>query len=208
METWIDVGAHLGEKTLEAARANPELRVFAFEPNLAVARKLFASPWNYIVMPLAVSEANGVVDFTFNADDACSSLLPLNPEGVEAWVEREEAGGIFRGGEWGLKETGHVQVPSIRLNTFMDIYGIQEVSWLKIDAQGHDLEVVKSAGIRLHWIERITLEVQITEIPLYQGASTKDEVLEYMEEMGFVLVSSETQSLGMEENLTFVNKRA
>jgi hypothetical protein len=90
----------------------------------------------------------------------------------------------------------------------MDIYGIQEVSWLKIDAQGHDLEVVKSAGIRLHWIERITLEVQITEIPLYQGASTKDEVLEYMEEMGFVLVSSETQSLGMEENLTFVNKRA
>ncbi len=200
---WIDVGAHLGEKTLEAARADPELRVYAFEPNLAVARKLLASPSNYIVMPLAVTSFNGFVQFRFNADDACSSVLPLNPEGVKAWIEREEAGGIVRSGE-GLTETGKVLVPSMRLDTFMDVYGIAEVDWLKIDAQGLDEGVVRSAGNRLRWIERVTLEVQITPIPLYVGASTKEEVVDYMEEQGFALVSSTTQSLGQEENLDFM----
>jgi precorrin-6B methylase 2 len=36
-QIWLDVGAHEGEKTLAAARANPALYVYAFEPNLAAA---------------------------------------------------------------------------------------------------------------------------------------------------------------------------
>ncbi len=31
---WIDVGAHRGETTLHHALRNPNLKIFAFEPNL------------------------------------------------------------------------------------------------------------------------------------------------------------------------------
>jgi len=77
---------------------------------------------------------------------------------------------------------------------------------LKIDTQGMDLAVVKSAGSRLRDIAKITLEVDIKPAPLYAGAPSKDEVLAFLREAGFSLVSVEMQSHGQEENLTFIRK--
>ncbi|HYL72996.1 MAG TPA: FkbM family methyltransferase [Bryobacteraceae bacterium] len=86
--------------------------------------------------------------------------------------------------------------------------GISKVKYLKIDAQGGDLAVIRSAGERLRDIDRISLEVQITAVPLYRNAPGKEEVVRFLDEAGFDLVTIEQQSHGQEENLTFSRRAA
>src|SRR5438309_7822870 len=108
---------------------------------------------------------------------------------------------------WIGGETLHVKaqltVPTIRLDTFMNLFNITLVDFLKVDAQGMDLAVIRSAGSRLRDIGRITLEVDLSPKPLYSGAASKREVLEFMSSAGFRLASAESQTHGQEENLTF-----
>jgi FkbM family methyltransferase len=195
--TWIDVGAHRGDITLWHARHNPGLKIYAFEPNLRLAAKLMGRAPNYLPIPMAVAERDGYADFHINAFDAASSLLPLHQEGLRTWVGVENH-----------KEESVVSVPTIRLDTFMDRVGLEKVDFLKIDAQGMDLAVIRSAGSRLADIAKITLEVEIAPITLYEGAPSKREVLEFLGGAGFSLIKVEKQTHGQEENLTFVRNNS
>jgi len=192
-EIWIDVGAHLGEKTFTFAQENPALRVYAFEPNLQLAAQRLGRLPNFVVMPMAVSEQDGCADFYLNAFAAASSLLPFDSAGLIGW----------RGGEV-LKVERKVVVPTIRLDTFLDLMGIADVHFLKIDAQGADLAVIRSLGGRIQQVRKISLEVQINPVPLYAGGSQKEEVQQYLDAAGFFLESCEKQSYEQEENLTYL----
>ena len=193
---WIDVGAHLGAETLPAAKQNPELQVYAFEPNLKLAAESWGALPNFIVISAAVAETEGLSDFYLNANAGASSLLPFNPAGLTEWI----------GGDV-LRVEAKIKVPTVRLDTFMSLAGISSVEYLKVDAQGADLSVIKSAGERLRDVKKIKLEVATTTKSLYEGAARRAEVLGYMEAFGFSLTSIEKQSHGQEENLTFVSGR-
>ncbi len=193
--TWVDVGAHNGEETLGHAWLNPGLKVYAFEPNLRAAVTMIGKAANFIVLPMAIAETDGCGEFHINAFDAASSLLALNDDGVQSW----EAARV-------LKVESVVTVPTIRLDTFMNLVGIKEIDFLKVDSQGMDLAVIRSAGNRLQNIKKIKLEVWVSAQPLYSGAPRKDEVVSFLNERGFDLTATETESEGNEENLTFTRK--
>ena len=192
---WIDVGAHLGEMTFAPARLDPSLTVFAFEPNLAVAVKRVGLIANFVVLPMAVGEEDGCRPFYVNQHDAASSLLPFDQEGLRNWIGGEQ-----------LNVERTVSVSAIRLDTFMELMRIPRIAFLKIDAQGADLAVVRSAGSRLEDIDSITLEVAITPVQLYTGATSKELVVGFLQERDFELVRTVRQSFDQEENLTFVRK--
>src|SRR5216684_1016730 len=105
---WIDVGAHLGETTLGFARSNPDILVFAFEPNWSLSRQIMGQVANFLVFPMAVSEKDGLADFFLNAADYTSSLLPFDPGGLNQWRGSED-----------LRLESRMVVPTIRLDTFM-----------------------------------------------------------------------------------------
>jgi len=191
-EVWVDVGMHLGEKTFEVAQVNPRLRVYAFEPNLELAAARMGRLPNYTVLPLAVAKHDGSANFHVNALPAASSLLPLKPDALHEWIGGEQ-----------LAEVRAVVVPTIRLDTFMRQFGIERVDYLKIDAQGADLAVVESLGVRIRDVRRIDLVVQITPKGLYAGGSDPAETVAYLQSLGFELRRRELQSHGQEENLTF-----
>jgi FkbM family methyltransferase len=193
---WIDVGAHLGEKTFAAAVDDPDLVVYAFEPNLPLALRLANRLPNYIALPMAVAEVDGSSVFFVNTCDVASSLLPFDQAGVERWRTSEP-----------LAVAAEVVVPTIRLDTFMRAAGIDHVDFLKVDAQGADLAVVRSAGDLLRVVGGLEIEVETSATPLYEGAPTKTEVVEYLRERGFALQRAEAQSDGQEENLFFVRSR-
>ncbi len=174
------------------AAGDSSLRVYAFEPNLAVASQRIGALPNFVVIPMAIAEQDGCASFYVNSFAAASSLLPFNSQGLEKWID----GDLLR-----VEQT--IAVPTIRLDTFLHRMDIREVEYLKVDAQGADLAVIRSAGARLADIERISLEVQITPDPLYEGASEKASVIECLHGAGFTLVSTERQSHDQEENLTF-----
>jgi FkbM family methyltransferase len=189
---WIDVGAHLGERTLEAAQKEADLIVYAFEPNLKVAVELFGVRDNFVVIPMAVAQSDGFSPFFLNRFSKASSLLPFNPKGLETWIDNEQ-----------LEIEKKVVVPTIRLDTFLNLMGIGKVDLLKIDAQGGDFGVVLSAGNRLKDIRKIILEVVTNPLQLYSGAATKSVVVDFLQQQGFIVTKVQEQSQGQEENLTF-----
>ncbi|MEX0270519.1 FkbM family methyltransferase [Leptolyngbyaceae cyanobacterium UHCC 1019] len=97
-------------------------------------------------------------------------------------------------------------VPTIRLDTFLNQMQIDEIDYLKIDAQGSDFDVVLSLGDRLRDCRKVKLEVAITPIQLYSGAATKTEVINYFTQHDFVLIRIDKQSHEQEENFTFVRR--
>jgi FkbM family methyltransferase len=190
---WIDVGAHHGERTLRYAHRNPGLRVYAFEPNLAAVAKLGGRTPNFVVIPMAVSEENGCAELHINAYDEASSLMSLSEGGVRAW----------KGGE-SFAVASTMTVPTIRLDTFLNAFGIATVDYLKIDAQGADLAVLRSAGQRILDVKEIAVEVSIAPKPVYIGAPSKDEIVSFLNSRGFSFVGATRQSFDQEENLTFI----
>jgi FkbM family methyltransferase len=189
---WIDVGAHHGETTLGYANHNPGLTIYAFEPNFRAAATLIGRAPNFIVIPMAVAETNGHAEFHINAFDAASSLLRMDENSRRSWTDGEQ-----------LESQETVTVPTLRLDTFFDRTGISRVDFLKIDTQGTDLAVLRSAGPRLRDIAKITLEVDISPRRLYVGSASRDEVVSFLKNAGFVLTAEESQSHGHEQNLTF-----
>jgi FkbM family methyltransferase len=190
--TWIDVGAHHGDASLWQAQQNPGLKVYAFEPDLRAAALLIGRAANFVVIPMAVAESDGQGQFHLNRFAPASSMLPMDEDARNAWI----------GGQTLEVETV-ITVATIRLDTFLNLLRISAVDFLKIDTQGMDLAVVRSAGSRLRDIHKVVMEVDLSPKPLYRGAPSKNEVCEFMKFAGFKLVSAESQSDRQEENLTF-----
>jgi FkbM family methyltransferase len=188
---WIDVGAHLGQDTLDAARGNPRLLVFAFEPNWTLARQIMARAVNFVVLPMAVSDNDGFAEFFVNSSDVSSSLVAMEESGLAHWKDHN------------LAVQSKIIVPTIRLDTFMRLSELQKVDYLKVDAEGVDLKVVQSAGKRLEDIRRVKLEVDIAPDRLYRGAPSRNEVVTFMLNRGLELIETEIQNDGRQENLTF-----
>ncbi|SDQ99771.1 methyltransferase, FkbM family [Rhizobiales bacterium GAS113] len=191
---WIDVGAHFGEHSLAAAANDPSLIVHAFEPLPALHDRLRReAPPNFIPHAMAVSDNDGEASFRVNSFDASSSLLPIDEAERADWIDGHL-----------LREDEEITVETVRLDTFMKQHGIQKIDFLKIDAQGADLAVVRSLGARIGDVAKIQLEVCVKARQLYRGAADKTTIIGYMAERGFVIESTQEQSHGQEENLTFV----
>lgn len=188
---WLDVGAHGGGRPLEVATEDDSVLVYGFEPNVRIAARNAGLRPNYVVVAAAVAEVDGVAPFHVADADTGSSLLPVREDNARRW----------RGGA--LTVVATVPVPTVRLDTFMDAAGVDGAEWLFVDAQGADLSVLKSAGRRLVDVERVRVEVAVTSYPVYLGAATKREMLDYLKSFGFTLTEVEPVSDGQEEYLSF-----
>jgi FkbM family methyltransferase len=179
--------------TFPFAAVDSSLLVYAFEPNLQVASRIMGRLRNFVVLPIAIAERDGSAELHVNAYEQSSSLLPADQSGIESWVSEQK-----------FKVIGSATVPTMRLDTFMEGAGIKRVDYLKIDAQGLDLEVVKSAGDRLRDVAKVQLEATMVPYRQYEGVPDRSEIVEYMESKGFRLSEEEIQSHGQEANLTFL----
>jgi FkbM family methyltransferase len=190
---WIDVGAHLGQDTLDAALKNPCLLVFAFEPNWALARQIMARVANFVVLPIAVSDTDGVAKFFINAEDGSSSLCEIDEQNT--WKGP--------GAPSDIRVTAELLVPTIRLDTFMASAALGTVDYLKIDAEGADFRVIQSAGDRLKDIREVKAEVEVSESRSYKGSASREQMIAFMRKRGFTLTATESQNQGRQQNLTF-----
>ncbi|MBW4660808.1 MAG: FkbM family methyltransferase [Drouetiella hepatica Uher 2000/2452] len=187
----IDVGAHDGKLFSLPYAQDSNNVVYAIEPipELAEVIRSHQLP-NIHVLCAAVGEQEGLFNFHLNRDLQTSSLSTV--EMSESWKPYAEQ----------LEEVKTIEVPVTRLDTFIQQHSIEEVDLLKVDAKGYGLQVLKSAGNALSVIKNIIVEVQ--KVPLYVNSSSKKEVLEYLTDRGFRLISSQLQSNDLEENLEFV----
>jgi|GEM_PF-6428615 len=187
----IDVGAHDGSAFSIPYSQDPTVIVYAVEPNPQLAKHLksYQRP-NLHVFCMAFGEVDEVRPFYLNRNDQTSSLLTATCNGDWQSYQKD------------LELLQTIEVTVKRLDTFLQEQQLTEIDLLKIDVQGAHLQVLKGAGTALHSICRIELEVQLQ--PLYNGSSTKEEILDYLTDRGFFLVRATPQTSGLEENLEFI----
>lgn len=127
----------------------------------------------------AVFSQEGDRPFYIYNKEACSSLFRMNQGFLtETFDEVLE--------KYQLKKI--IQVNCVRLDTLIDESNIN-FDFLKVDAQGADLEVVKSLGRYLK--EQIVgIHIELLFKPLYEGACLFSEADSFLRDHGFYLIKS------------------
>jgi FkbM family methyltransferase len=197
----LDVGLSYNAPQSQSwlSREDAGLMVFGFEPNpesvAFLTRKnnqiqhRYIEEGRFVIQPCAlssVSEPTTMKFYVSNNDCGTSSLYP-NDE--------------TRLGK--IKEV--IDVPVYSLKMFFDGFPwdrFQYIDYLKIDAQGSDLNILKSAGSYLS--ERVVYVTAEGDGNQYIGADecSATNIISYMESQGFMLIRHTNTT-----DPTFVNKK-
>lgn len=137
----FDIGANVGQTALEYSQRFPNSAVYSFEPvasTFALLQKNTRHLRRFNSYNLAFGEASGEFPMVI-CEDSRLNTLALNRA---------------------IKSTNH-QTEMVKVTTldrFAGQQGIQSIDLLKIDAEGHDLEILKGAeellsGGRINFIQ-------------------------------------------------------
>ncbi len=153
--TIVDCGANVGSWTLSARREFPHAVIHAIEPiaeSVVILRAAIAHDPKVVVHPIALSDRTGVGSMGVDdRDRATATLVSVPPEaGAVAPARRR------------------VSVPVTTGDRFLDEQAIAHIDLLKIDAEGHDLAVLRGFGEALH---KQTIDVVQFEISGWNAVS-------------------------------------
>jgi FkbM family methyltransferase len=140
----FDVGAHVGEYASELLKLCPSARIWAFEPHPASFQELQGAAENegFVAVNMALSDASGRAELYDHATAAVGSAHASLHAGV---IERIHHG----------QSTVHdVQITTV--DDFMTSNEINHVNLLKVDAEGHELAILRGAK---HAIESSSIDV-------------------------------------------------
>jgi len=177
--TVIDIGAHTGNMSVAYSLfAN---KVFSFEPNPATFEVLAKNsqlnpkiqPFNY-----AVSDEEGALEFHYSDFGFCN-------------------GGFATRTEFGIGVTGHkvpIDVYAVNLEKFLKDKEIGEVSLIKIDAEGHDKDILKTL------INTINQHKPVLITEIYDGLSPNETInlLDTIHSLGYRAYDEEINKLNLD----------
>lgn len=196
----IDIGSNVGDITRELIQDKNNF-VISVEPIPSLAnnlKNLESNHSNLKVINCAISDEDGEQTFYINEPHCTSSLKKFNDEVKNKWPNR-------------LDYKEKIIVKTIKLSTLIEELLLQNeiISFLKIDTQGSDLDVIKSSEKYLSNIKEIKCETFITDKnnDLYIDESKSDEVIEFMNQNDFILTKNEINETRLWSDLTFKNKK-
>jgi FkbM family methyltransferase len=175
----IDVGC-VGDKLFSPWRKHKKKidTILAFDP-MTENYQVKEIDFKVIHRNCAVFSEEGKHPFYIYNKEACSSLYKMN----QAFLT-ETFGEVLE--KYQLKKT--IQVDCVRLDTLIGQQDI-DFDFIKVDAQGADIEVVRSLGKYLQ--EQIVgIHIELLFKPLYIGASLFAEADAFLKKHNFELVKS------------------
>tara|TARA_R110000772_G_scaffold99174_3_gene198912 strand:- start:28898 stop:29512 length:615 start_codon:yes stop_codon:yes gene_type:complete len=198
----IEVGANNGNDTANLIQSYEF--VYAFEPNpdlyYAIVNR-FAGAKNFLALPMAVDLENTIKTFHIAdvGDRGYSSLYPYHPNLLNTALGKHE---VYRQGF-----QRDINVATIRLDTFMCMYGIGTVKYLWVDAQGNDLNVLNSLGNHTSRVAAGRAEFTY-KVPIYDNdfGNTFDDAKTFFDERGFSYNVAMVHADDSEVDVTFERK--
>lgn len=198
----IDVGANIGQFAHNLRIAGYEDYIFSIEPLPDAHKVLKAQSKNdrrwFVVENLAVSDYSGETQINITSKSACSSLLKPTNFLLNSLSFSK------------LLSTQTVKVETI--SKVVSTYLPEKVPFaLKIDTQGNEYDVLKGAA---SVISRCSLVyVETSEIPLYDGCLTSQDIILLMQSYGFDIwfkdlnIVNPTDCSAIQYDICFVNRK-
>jgi FkbM family methyltransferase len=145
--TVFDVGANVGDYSVEVLARVPSARLFCFEPQ------------GTCVLP---------------GRDATIETLALSDENGVLWLWRDRIGSyhasVYR--EDGHEELGEFQrleVTSVKLDDYCALSGVEHIDWLKLDCEGHELRVLAGADLLMQLGRISVIQFEFNELAALAG---------------------------------------
>lgn len=180
----IDGGCRGG--TRELVRLAKYISAYGFEPNPTEYNKIVQNPFTLQLpqynrvsyLPFALMERSGEAVLNITKRPAATSTLHPNVELLnhfecDNWSQMKEV-------------TGQEIVKGVSLRDFMIQEHIAHVDYIKLDTQGNELYILRSAGEFLQKISVIKTEVEL--IPIYIGQPLLGDVCSFLDGHGFQLI--------------------
>jgi len=148
----FDVGANVGQSALEFAKSFPEAAIHSFEPFAANFNELVHNTRDTVAIrshKLALTDRNGSMDVLVDK------------------VANSEWNSITEKRQVEMKSSSDFTKESVSLSrgdSFCEVRGISGIDVLKIDTEGHDLEVIRG----------------------FEGMFEKEKILSVIVEVGFL----------------------
>jgi FkbM family methyltransferase len=160
--TIIDVGANEGAYALSVLAANESARVFAFEPHPRTYQRLSVRSLqriNLIPINAACGSEPGECALYDHRDSSGTGHASLH-SGVIETIHHDEADSTI--------------VKVITLDSFFKERGISTVELLKIDTEGHELEVLMGTASALHEGRVKAIQFEFNEMNVVSRVFFKD----------------------------------
>lgn len=175
----FDVGAHLGQDSLDVISRNSNAICHAFEPTPELAQHIRKQTEirniqnRYFIHEVAISDFDGEADFHLVVNDTGSASLNEFADNLyKTWPGRTD---------FVVRKT--IKTLVYRLDTWINTFApnIEKIDHLHIDAQGSDLSVLIGLGEKISIVHSGVVEVpQQDDLRLYKGQHTKQETLEFL----------------------------
>lgn len=184
MRTIIEIGANDGNDTLKFV-GQPDTFLYTFEPVPIMAdyviQKLENSGYkNYKMMRYAVTDTDGLQQFHLSdpgGNYACSSLNQFTDDIKEQWPGRAD-----------FITTATIDVQTIRMDTFIEREGIEQIDYFHCDAQGNDFKVLQSFGKHLNKIRFGRVEAA-NKVSLYKSDNSATTIMKWLNINGFMITA-------------------
>ncbi len=172
----LDVGANTGQYGRTLRGIGYEGLIVSFEPLAAAHKELTVAAGgdgNWLVAPrAALGSAKGSIEINVSGNSVSSSVLPMNEAHLSV-----------------APKSRYVATQTVALERLDDllpsIFSGPGPVFLKLDAQGYEEEVLKGATGILSRVVAIQMEISL--IPLYEGAPSLVHLLSAMRDLGFEL---------------------
>ena len=172
----FDVGANVGQYGLSLRKCGFKGRIVSFEAITSIHSRLSAvadrDPDWFVAPRCALGRATGESSINVAGNSVSSSLLPMSKTHLQA-----------------APGSAYVAHETVRVERLDDVgpplLPMDGRILLKVDTQGYEEEVLAGAGLILKDVSAMQLELSV--VPLYQGAPDLRRILELCENLGFQL---------------------
>lgn len=172
----LDVGANDGAFGREIRDRGYDGRIVSFEPNPVAYARLQAAikgDPKWTAFPLAVGDVADTATLAVAVIDCMSSIKPFTEFGLST----------------GASVAANVDVPVVRLDAFLSEHPeLVRNTYLKIDTQGFEMEVLRGAGDALRRMKAVQAEVAL--VHTYAGELDWIDVLQWMRAMDFEVATA------------------
>ncbi len=173
----LDVGAHHGHTVAQYRNLFPGASIHAFEPHpesFELLQARFAADPQVEALHYAIADAASPRMFYINQHDAAHSLLQRPSSGPKYYGDAADM-------------VGELKVNCTTIDRFCEDRGLSEVSILKMDIQGGELQALDGAVGKLSQGLISLIYTEVKFVPHYEGGPMYHHLAARLETFGYTL---------------------